>query len=157
MEPTGGTWPSPPSFGTIAAMPPSVIWTIGHSTRPIENFLGMLQAHGIRVAVDPCRQQQAAQRLMACQHRVQRGEVEVEVRGAEIECHYTDLHPVAQGQVAGHGSRVAQVAGQQHEITATCGKARGQGFDRAGEMAILALAAEDLVADDDRAEVQLCM
>ena len=33
-------------------MPPSVIWTIGHSTRPIENFLALLLAHGIRQLVD---------------------------------------------------------------------------------------------------------
>jgi uncharacterized protein (DUF488 family) len=29
-----------------------VIWTIGHSTRPIENFLALLQGHGIRHLVD---------------------------------------------------------------------------------------------------------
>lgn len=33
-------------------MSPSVIWTIGHSTRPIESFLALLQAHGIRQLVD---------------------------------------------------------------------------------------------------------
>ncbi|HEV2690590.1 MAG TPA: DUF488 domain-containing protein [Bryobacteraceae bacterium] len=28
------------------------IWTIGHSTRPIEEFIGLLQAHGIRQLAD---------------------------------------------------------------------------------------------------------
>lgn len=30
----------------------SQLWTIGHSTRPIELFIGLLQAHGIRTLVD---------------------------------------------------------------------------------------------------------
>ncbi|HXF92106.1 MAG TPA: DUF488 domain-containing protein [Nitrospiraceae bacterium] len=29
-----------------------LIWTIGHSTRPIEEFIDLLRAHGIRVLVD---------------------------------------------------------------------------------------------------------
>ncbi|MEX5215811.1 MAG: DUF488 domain-containing protein [Nitrospiraceae bacterium] len=33
-------------------MPSRVIWTIGHSTRPIQDFLALLQAHGIRHLVD---------------------------------------------------------------------------------------------------------
>lgn len=33
-------------------MPPPIIWTIGHSTRPIETFLALLQSHGIRRLVD---------------------------------------------------------------------------------------------------------
>jgi uncharacterized protein (DUF488 family) len=33
-------------------MPSRVIWTIGHSTKPIETFLALLQAHGIRQLVD---------------------------------------------------------------------------------------------------------
>ena len=28
------------------------LWTIGHSTRPIEEFVGVLQSHGIQVLVD---------------------------------------------------------------------------------------------------------
>ena len=28
------------------------LWTIGHSTRPIEEFVGLLQSHGIQVLVD---------------------------------------------------------------------------------------------------------
>jgi len=28
------------------------IWTIGHSTRPIEDFIALLQAHGIKLLVD---------------------------------------------------------------------------------------------------------
>lgn len=28
------------------------LWTVGHSTRPIEDFLSLLQAHGIRTLVD---------------------------------------------------------------------------------------------------------
>ncbi len=30
----------------------SGLWTIGHSTRPIEDFIGLLQTHGIRVLTD---------------------------------------------------------------------------------------------------------
>lgn len=30
----------------------SVLWTIGHSTRPIEEFIGLLQTHGIQLLVD---------------------------------------------------------------------------------------------------------
>lgn len=30
----------------------SQLWTIGHSTRPIEAFIGLLRAHGIRILVD---------------------------------------------------------------------------------------------------------
>jgi uncharacterized protein (DUF488 family) len=30
----------------------SVLWTIGHSTRPIEDFIGLLQTHGIQLLVD---------------------------------------------------------------------------------------------------------
>jgi uncharacterized protein (DUF488 family) len=33
-------------------MPPLVVFTIGHSTRPIAEFLGLLQAHGVRRLVD---------------------------------------------------------------------------------------------------------
>ena len=33
-------------------MPTCLLWTIGHSTRPIENFLALLQAYGIRQLVD---------------------------------------------------------------------------------------------------------
>ncbi len=29
-----------------------VLWTIGHSTRPIEEFVGLLQSHGIQLLVD---------------------------------------------------------------------------------------------------------
>ncbi|MDH5640945.1 MAG: DUF488 domain-containing protein, partial [Nitrospira sp.] len=31
---------------------PLTIWTVGHSTRPIEKFVGLLNAHGIRQLVD---------------------------------------------------------------------------------------------------------
>ena len=31
---------------------PSVLWTIGHSTRPIEEFLGLLRTHGIQLLAD---------------------------------------------------------------------------------------------------------
>ncbi|HNP31308.1 MAG TPA: DUF488 domain-containing protein, partial [Nitrospirales bacterium] len=31
---------------------PSELWTIGHSTRPIEEFVGLLQSHGIQLLVD---------------------------------------------------------------------------------------------------------
>ncbi|MEO6203660.1 MAG: DUF488 domain-containing protein, partial [Nitrospirales bacterium] len=30
----------------------SVLWTVGHSTRPIEEFIGLLQTHGIQLLVD---------------------------------------------------------------------------------------------------------
>ncbi len=30
----------------------SQLWTIGHSTRPIEAFIGLLRAHGVRTLVD---------------------------------------------------------------------------------------------------------
>jgi uncharacterized protein (DUF488 family) len=30
----------------------AVVWTIGHSNRPIEEFLGMLRAHGIELLAD---------------------------------------------------------------------------------------------------------
>jgi uncharacterized protein (DUF488 family) len=33
-------------------MPTRLLWTIGHSTRPIQDFLDLLQAHGIRQVVD---------------------------------------------------------------------------------------------------------
>lgn len=52
MAPTGEAWPSTPPFGTIVSMLSHVLWTIGHSTRPIDDFLGLLQAHGIRQLVD---------------------------------------------------------------------------------------------------------
>ena len=32
--------------------PPSTIWTIGHSTRPIDEFIGLLRAHQISLLVD---------------------------------------------------------------------------------------------------------
>ena len=31
---------------------PSELWTIGHSTRPIDEFIGLLLTHGIRMLVD---------------------------------------------------------------------------------------------------------
>jgi uncharacterized protein (DUF488 family) len=31
---------------------PSVLWTIGHSTRPIEEFIGLLQTHSIQLLAD---------------------------------------------------------------------------------------------------------
>ena len=31
---------------------PLTLWTIGHSTRPIEEFIGLLNAHGIRQLID---------------------------------------------------------------------------------------------------------
>jgi uncharacterized protein (DUF488 family) len=31
---------------------PSVLWTIGHSTRPIEEFIGLLQTQGIQLLAD---------------------------------------------------------------------------------------------------------
>lgn len=30
----------------------STLWTVGHSTRPIEEFIGLLQTHGIQLMVD---------------------------------------------------------------------------------------------------------
>ncbi|HJU03683.1 MAG TPA: DUF488 domain-containing protein [Nitrospiraceae bacterium] len=33
-------------------MKPSTIWTIGHSTRPIEEFIGWLKTHGVECLVD---------------------------------------------------------------------------------------------------------
>jgi len=33
-------------------MPPHLIWTVGHSTRPIEDFIELLNAHGIQRLVD---------------------------------------------------------------------------------------------------------
>jgi uncharacterized protein (DUF488 family) len=30
----------------------SVLWTIGHSTRPIEDFIGLLQNHSIQILAD---------------------------------------------------------------------------------------------------------
>lgn len=33
-------------------MPPLTIWTIGHSTRSIEEFIGLLKAHGIELVAD---------------------------------------------------------------------------------------------------------
>ena len=38
--------------GTAPAMGKDVIYTIGHSTRSLEEFLGLLRAHGIRRVVD---------------------------------------------------------------------------------------------------------
>lgn len=32
--------------------PATKVWTVGHSTRPVEDFLALLQAHGIRRLVD---------------------------------------------------------------------------------------------------------
>ena len=37
---------------SAAALEPSVLWTIGHSTRPIEDFLGLLKTYGIHMLVD---------------------------------------------------------------------------------------------------------
>jgi uncharacterized protein (DUF488 family) len=31
---------------------PSVLWTIGHSTRPIEEFIGLLQTHSLQLLAD---------------------------------------------------------------------------------------------------------
>ncbi len=31
---------------------PATIWTVGHSTRPVSDFIALLQAHGIRQLVD---------------------------------------------------------------------------------------------------------
>ncbi len=31
---------------------PATLWTLGHSTRPIEEFIGLLKAHGIQLLVD---------------------------------------------------------------------------------------------------------
>lgn len=33
-------------------MSPTIIWTIGHSTRPIDEFLALLKSHGIQQLVD---------------------------------------------------------------------------------------------------------
>jgi uncharacterized protein (DUF488 family) len=35
-----------------ASHPPASIWTIGHSTKPIDEFLGLLKSHGITRLVD---------------------------------------------------------------------------------------------------------
>ena len=32
--------------------PPPTVWTLGHSTRPIDEFIGLLRAHQIRLLVD---------------------------------------------------------------------------------------------------------
>src|SRR5262245_552506 len=32
--------------------PPTTVWTVGHSTRPIDDLLGLLRAHGIGLVVD---------------------------------------------------------------------------------------------------------
>ena len=32
--------------------PPPTLWTLGHSTRPIDEFIGLLRAHQIRLLVD---------------------------------------------------------------------------------------------------------
>ena len=46
---------SPPQsakdFDEIAPLPPA-IWTVGHSTRPLETFLAVLEAHGIELITD---------------------------------------------------------------------------------------------------------
>ena len=39
-------------IGASMTAPPPTLWTIGHSTRPIEAFIGILHAHGIRLLVD---------------------------------------------------------------------------------------------------------
>src|SRR4051812_43422152 len=38
--------------GRIKAMRPSLVYTIGHSTRPIEEFTGLLQAHEVARVID---------------------------------------------------------------------------------------------------------
>jgi len=42
-------WPIP---GLIISMGQRAIYTIGHSTRPIDEFLALLEAHGIKKVVD---------------------------------------------------------------------------------------------------------
>jgi len=37
---------------TVGSSVPSTLWTIGHSTRPIEEFLGLLRTHGIQLLAD---------------------------------------------------------------------------------------------------------
>ena len=32
--------------------PPPTVWTLGHSTRPIDEFIGLLRAHQIRLLID---------------------------------------------------------------------------------------------------------
>jgi uncharacterized protein (DUF488 family) len=38
--------------GPVALQPPGTLWTIGHSTHPIDEFVDMLTAHGITRIVD---------------------------------------------------------------------------------------------------------
>lgn len=48
-RPMGG--PSANTGGTVLKMPPIVL-TVGHSTRPIEEFVHLLDAHGVKRLVD---------------------------------------------------------------------------------------------------------
>lgn len=42
----------PPESDPSETSAPLVLWTIGHSTRPIDEFLGFLQAYGIQLLAD---------------------------------------------------------------------------------------------------------
>ena len=38
--------------GSVALQPPGTLWTIGHSTHPITEFVDMLAAHGVTLIAD---------------------------------------------------------------------------------------------------------
>ena len=38
--------------GSVALQPPGTLWTIGHSNRPIAEFVDMLSAHGVTLVAD---------------------------------------------------------------------------------------------------------
>lgn len=38
--------------GPVALQPPGTLWTVGHSTHPIEEFIDMLSAHGVTCIAD---------------------------------------------------------------------------------------------------------
>jgi hypothetical protein len=38
--------------GRMASQAPLVVWTIGHSTHTLEDFIGLLQAHGVQTVAD---------------------------------------------------------------------------------------------------------
>ena len=38
--------------GSVALQPPGTLWTIGHSTHPIAEFVDMLSAHGVTLVAD---------------------------------------------------------------------------------------------------------
>src|SRR6184192_1423153 len=49
---TGVQLPSPPLFCLRDAVKTPTVLTIGHSTRPIDEFIRLLQAHGVEMLVD---------------------------------------------------------------------------------------------------------